>query len=1161
MNALVGTDTPKLHLYRNLLPPVPYSKPTLPQGRPMIRLFVDHPVATWMLFAALMVCGLYAVPRLDIEAMPETDLPKLTVYTRWNGASPSAIQRAITLPIEEAAAQCRGIEELESTSRHGQSTVEISYQRDINIEFARLELNEQLGNVRRNLPAQASQPVVVPEVPEEMQAEEFFTVNLISPLDTNELREQSEDWLKPRFMAIEGVADVELQGGALPMLKVNLDLEKMERYGLTADAVGSRLDARDDIVPAGAVRRRGQELTVTVQDSVTVRLLESTVLTTRGGQPILLSHVAEIERGFEDVNYFRRTNGDNVITLRITKRSGENSVAVSQRLRAAIPEIQAGMPFPVIMEVDQDEGEELRDKLVELVWRSVAILALLFVLLALALRRVRLVGIVISSIVFAIVICLSLFYFFDISVNFITISGLTICFGMLLDNSILVLDSVHRYLTERRNGNARDALLRGTREVAFPIITTTATTVVAFLSFIYMTGRLALTYVPLAMSVAFAMLASIFVAFGWMPVALRGTAERELRRDAHVANGPGGWRLLRLWTAVTVVAAILAAAGYWLAKDQRAVMDLAPWLAGGAGLIVGVGVFVAFVDRITWMHTRFWWYPVLVVALLFYGTWWAFDKKIVKGGWWQPRSQEELIVYLSRPVGTDVKLASETMKLFESELLPLPDGVKMAVQCWSNNAFMRVEFETDDVLYSAYPETFRNRLILLAEEMGGMFIYIAGFGDPYFKGGRGGMNSNSTIMISGYNSKQLKALSDGIVARLDRNRRARNVRLTSGASFERSGVDETVILIDRDALAQHRLSMMEVLGHLRRLLGVDTPWHMIVEGEDKQIQLNFSSANTIQYDAVLAKSLTTSRGERIRLSELLRLETRPELSAITRKDQRYAQRINWEFIGTDRMKQAFIKDLIGGLELPYGFTAEDLSGEQISDEEEEELGRTLLLTVLFIFMTLAALTESFALPLLLMLAVPMALVGVVGIFWADGATFDSSAQIGLVLMFGIVVNNAILLVNRFRLMVREIVDDRGLVGTGVPQKRRLGGLDLWRLDKDVRRDVLKSAIVDGTRIQMRSILLASGTTIAGLLPLLYKVEKSGGSDKDIWENLALASIGGLASSTVLILMAMPALYWIATRLGWSLARLGNRLRRRSRPELGTATSPTDPISG
>ncbi len=1120
----------------------------------MIRFFVDHPVATWMLFAALMVCGLYALPRLNIEAMPETELPKLTVHTTWQGASPSAIQRAITLPIEEAAAQCRGIESIASTSRHGQSTVEISYQRDVDIKFARLELNEHLGNVRRGLPAQAAQPRVVPEVPEEMQARDFFTVNLISPLSANELREQAENWLRPRFLALAGVADAQLLGGARPLLKVNLDLKKMEQFNLTADGIFNRLNERDDILPAGAVRRQGQELTVTVKDSVTVALLENTVLAMRGNQPVRLSQVAAIERAFEDVTMYRRINGQNVITLRITKRSGENAVAVSNRLRAAIPEIQADMPFALTMEVDQDEGQKLREKLRELVWRSVVILGLLFVLLALALRRVRLVGIVISSIVFALVICLSLFYFFGISVNFVTISGLTICFGMLLDNSILVLDSVHRHLTERRRESARDALVRGTREVSFPIISTTLTTVVAFLSFVYMTGRLALTYVPLAVSVAFAMLASIFVAFGWMPVALRGSAEAETRRTAPARPGPDGWRLLWRWTALVAAAASLSVLAVALFLPDHALRDLWPWVAGSAGLLAAVGCFVSFVERITWLHVRFWFYPLLVILALFYGAWWAYGHKVTKGGWWQPRNEEELIVYLSRPVGTDVLLASETMRLFESELLPLPADVKMTVQAWSNNAFMRIEFKTDEVRYSAYPEMFRQRLILLAEEMGGMFIFIAGFGDPYFKGGMGGMPGNSTILLTGYNSKELKRLSDELVARLERNRRVRNVRLTSGSGPERAGVDETVIRIDRDALASRQISMAEALGHLQRLLGVDTPWRMIIEGRDRQIQLAFAETEAIQYDAVLARTLTTHRGQTIGLGELIRLETRPELTAITRKDQRYSQRINWEYIGTDRMKQSFIAELLAAVELPYGFTAEDLSGQQITAEEQAELGRTLQLTALFIFMTLAALTESLLLPILMLLAVPMALVGVVGIFWADGSTFDSSAQIGLVLMFGIVVNNAILLVNRYRLMVREIVADRGHGADLVPDKRRLGGFDLWRLEAAERYDILKQAIVAGTRIQMRSILLASGTTIAGLLPLLYKADKAT-AGKDIWENLALASIGGLASSTVLILMAMPSLYWACTRLGWALARGWRWARARSRRQTQPAAAP------
>jgi len=1130
----------------------------------MSRFAVDHPVATWMIFAALIICGIYALPRLSIEAMPETELPQLTIQTRWNGASPSAIQRSITIPIEEAVAGCHGVEEMESRSEHGNSRVTVSFKRDVDIEFARLELSEQLGAVRRNLPTQASQPVIVPYVPEELRTEEFFTVSLISPLPTNTLRDEAESWLLPRFLAIPGVADAELQGGARPLVKINMRLEMLERYELTADQIYERIAALDDIIPAGAIRSAGQELTVSVQDSVAVDDLRDTVIDTRGGQPITLGHVATVERAFEDIAWFVRINGENVITLRVSKRSGQNSVSVSRRLRAALPEIEAAMPFPVTFEIDEDEGQELEDKLRELVIRSLVILGLLFILLALALRQVRLTAIVVFSILLAIVICLALFYFFGVSVNFITINGLTVSFGMLLDNSILVLDAIHRRLTGK-NGQgsgserSRRALIDGAQEVAFPILATTFTTVVAFLSFTFLTDRLSLFYVPLAVSVGIAMLASIFVAFWWVPVALRGSAERELRDttasdDEFALSGLG---MLWRWSVVVAGLALLGL-GVAVIWKGVGVLDTAwPWVAGACGILLAVGIFVSFVDRITNLHIRFWWYPTVLMLGLFAGAWWAFGEKIHQGGFWRPRSQEEIVCYIERPVGTDVKLASETMKLFEAELLPLPEGVTMRASAWSNRAFMRVEFE-EEVLHSAYPELFRNKLIVLAEEMGGMFIWIAGFGDPYMKGGRGGGGGNSVIELTGYNSKDLKAISDGMMERLQRNRRVRNVRLTSGDRFDRSATDETLILIDRDELAVHRLSVAEVLGYLRRLLGIDTPWHMIVDGEDQRLQLAFDEAEEIQYDQVLAKTMTTARGQKVQLGRLIKLESRPEVSSINRKDQRYRQLVNWEYIGTDRMRQKYLKDILAGLELPYGYTAEDISGEFTTEEEEEQLKETLYFTLIFIFMTLAALFESLTLPILVLLAIPMALTGVVGIFWADGSTFDSSAKIGLVLMFGIVVNNAILLINRFRLQIRELVAEGNLTersddtpdGGFVPVKKRLGGVDLWRLPGDKRHALLREAIISGTRIQMRSILLTSGTTIAGLLPLLYNHDPSTG--KDIWENLALSSIGGLTSSTVLILSAIPALYWIMTRFGWVLARLWSRIRRWPR---GRATAP------
>ncbi|MBU8869907.1 MAG: efflux RND transporter permease subunit [Gemmatimonadales bacterium] len=1108
----------------------------------MIRFAVDHPVATWMLFTALIVTGVYAVPRLNIEAMPETDLPELSIVTNWNGASPSAIQRSITLPIEEAVAGCHGVEDLDSVSRHGESTVTVKYKRGTNMEFARLELSERMGGVRRNLPSQAGQPYIRPYVPDELATEDFFSVSLISPLSMNELRDRAETWLVPRFLSIPGIADAELRGGARPLVRILLDLELMERYSLTADLVANRIDALDDIVPAGAVRRSGQELTVSVRDDVALQRLKGTVLSNLGGQSITLAQVATVKPDFEDIAYYSRINGENVITLNITKRSGQNSISISRRLRHELPLIKEAAPFPIHFEVDMDEGEDLEEKLKELVIRSLAILGLLFIMLAAALKQIRLTAIVIFSILLAIVICLAMFYFFGVSVNFITISGLTVCFGMLLDNSILVLDAIHRRLTGKWEGDSRRALIRGTHEVAFPILATTLTTVVAFLSFIFMTDRLSQFYTPLAVSVGIAMLASILVAFCWIPVALRGTAEKEMRNGSADNDefGLGGWSMLWRWAVGVVVIGLVTLAVTWAWKGRFTAQDTALWVAGAAGLLLLVGVFVSFVDRLTRLHLRFWFYPVLLSLALFVGTFFVFKEKVRTGGFWRQQPAEQIVVYLERPVGTDVKLSSETIKLFEQEILPIPEGAHLRSGAFSNRAWAVIEFE-EELLASAYPELFRNKLIVLAEELGGMFIWINGFGDPYMKGGRGGGMSNSTIRLTGYNSKELKAISDGVLDRLDRNRRVRNSRLTSGDRFSRNNTDETVIMLDRKALTQHRLSMAEIMGHIRRLLGVENPWHMILDGEDQRLMLTFDDAAEIEYDQILGRTFTTSGDQKVQLGRLISIESRPEISSINRHDQKYSQLLNWEYIGTDRMRRQFITDIIKGIELPYGYTVEDMSGQQITEEEEEELQNTLWLTLAFIFMALAAMFESLFLPGLVLLAIPMALIGVAGMFWATGYEFDSSAKIGLVLMFGIVVNNAILLINRFRLQVRELLAEEDFGPDLVPAKRRLGGYDLWRLPVLDRQRILNRAIRDGLRIQMRSILLTSGTTIAGLLPLLYKKENATGSD--IWENLALSSIGGLASSTVLILSAIPAFYWMFTRWGWGFAYLKQRIKR------------------
>ncbi len=1102
----------------------------------MTRFFVRHPVTTWMIFLAFVVLAVYAIPKIEIEALPEVDLPSLSVSTRWQGASPKAVQRALTRPIEEAVRNVHGIESVKSTSRASHSLVEVEFRREIDLDFARLHVSEQLGAIRRDLPRDASAPEILPFVPEEFQTEDFFTFSVESALEPNELREVAEDWILPQVLAVDGVADAQVRGGARPLLEVVLDRRLLDLYGIRAEEVFYRLDRLDELAGAGAVRASGLERLVALREPVDLERMELAVVAYRGGRSFELRQLGEVRASYEDPTYFVRADGRNVVQVQVEKRSGANSVEVSRGLRRTLPQVEERTPTSVALSVDEDEGRDLEEKLHELIGRSIAILVLLFLLLVLTLRQVRLTAIVVASIAFSLVICLSLFYFLGLSVNFITISGLTICFGMLLDNSILVLDAIHRRLAGLtraeddgldRSARARVALetiVAGTQEVMFPILATTITTMVAFLSFIFLSGRLALYYVPLAIAVATAMFASVFVAFGWIPVVLN-----------------------QIWVPRMLKSQ---------SKGERAIEDAPSEIEAYVDDLPDLSSKPGGLQRVFGWNLLLW--PLLIPALIFLGFWGQerYEEDVIKGGFWRMPDQEKLIFYMRMTEGTDVRVASETMLRFEELLLPIHDGAEMRATVFGNQAYMEVEFD-DALLRTGIPLLYRSRLVQLADATGGTSIYISGFDEsPYFKGNVMGSALNSLVKITGYNSKRLTEIAETTLAKVSRNRRVRNPRITGSERFGRTTNEETVISLRRDALADHGLSVLEVMRFVRRLLGVDTPWSMLVGGEQQRVRLQFSGADDVEVSALAGEIIKDENGAPVALADLVTIETVPLSDAIVREDQRYTMLVNWEYVGTNHMRLSFIRKIIETMDLPYGYAAEESQRQFLTEEEESDLELTIGLAAVFILMVLMALFESVTLPVLVLASLPMALLGVVVIFWQTGTTYDSSAQIGLVLLFGIVVNNAILLLSRFRTEARLILkaklggDPERAAALFPDSRRQLGGADLYFLPRKERSRLLRRAISHGTRVRLRSILLTSGTTIVGLFPLLVQIERIPSeilgieipltlqwldtSNQDIWQNLALTSIGGLLSSTLLILLAMPALYYAAVEVGFRL---------------------------
>ncbi len=1095
----------------------------------MTRYFVRHPVTTWMIFGVFVVLGAYAVPRIQVEAVPDVDSPKLSVNTIWSGASPTAVQRSISVPVEEAARGIRGVESIESTSSFGQSVVTVELRRDVDVDFAQMELNEALGSVRRSLPPGASQPVVVQYVPEEFKVKDFFTVSVEGDTTDDALREIAEDRIVPRLLSVEGVANASVLGGARRVVRVVLDRPLLERYGIRADEVFTALRRLDAFTGAGVVRRSGLEAIVAIRERVDVDRIRRAVVAHRGGRSFTVDMLGDVRTGFEDPVYIVRANGRSVVQVSVDKRSGANSIAVSRRVRAALPDIAARISIPIRFHVDADVGRDLEKKLVDLVQRSGIILALLFLVLVVTLRQVRLTVIVTASIGFAIVISLALFYFLGISVNFVTISGLAVCFGLILDNSILVLDSIHRRMAVLERADARDlsrrarlrvasaAIVAGANDVVFPILATTLTTIVAFASFVFLSGRLALYYVPLGITVATAMAASLFVAFGWVPTVLDGWWARRV-----VARQPDG---PRDDVSPDFVDAIIA---------ERPATEERP----------------SRFQRIVMGQQRAWW--ILVPACAGLLVWGAdvYRNKVIKGGFWRFPEKEELLVFVRMPEGTDIEVTSATMERFERVVGDLPPGARMVSRIFGNIGVVRIEF-SDSLEATPLPMYCRALWVEVGDQTGGSSVFIRGFSDqPYVKGTFGGSNFNSLIRLSGYNSKRLMEMAQETLARVRRSRRARHAHISTGQAFSRGQREEMVIDIRRDRLAQYGLTVADIVPQVRRLLGVDIPWTMLVDGKLERVQLEYTDAERVAWTDVADHVFTTPSGQRVRLGELVTVSREEVPQSIQRRNQKYTMYVNWEYLGTEAMRQRFMKRMLAGIRLPYGYEAEEAQRIFFSEEEEGELKLAVWLSVAFIFFVMAALFESLGLPLLVLVTLPMALVGVFVLFWLTHSSFDSSARIGLILLFGIVVNNAILLVSRFRteswleLRARLGFDPAETLSLVPGLRRRPGGGELRMIEGD-RAVVLRRAVARATAVRLRSILLTTATTVVGLAPLLVHVNET--ESKDVWENLALASIGGLVASTVLLLATFPALYYLCVRVRWLAAgardRVVARLRR------------------
>lgn len=1022
----------------------------------MIRGSIRRPVMVTMIYLVLTALGAVAWQKIPIELLPNTNLPRLTVNAVWSGASAEALEAFVTSPLEGEIQQIRGVETVNSRSNaDGRAAVDVTFSRNTDMEFTRLELSERLAALARDrFPVGAQRPTITPYVPEALadQQTEFLRYRVTGPYQMEALIEHIEDVIQPAIQAVEGVSTVDIYGQSRRQIVLVMNEPKIAALGLTPATISQALRDIEFWREVGSVQEGDLVRTVVIRQRADSLIdLRKVILLSNGGRIIRVSDVAEVYDTFREPTRYDRIDGFPAVSFGVTREPRTNAVAIADRVKARVDSLQALHPQGVRLILQTDESKAIKTQLTDLRNRSLMSAAIIFVVLLLFLQSFRSAFIVFSTIAFSVLITLNLMYAVGYTLNVLSLMALAMGFGIVVDTAIVVLENIYRRW--RLGESPEYAAEEGSREVVLAILAGTLTTIVVFIPFVYLQGELRIFYLPLAIIVGFSQVASLFVAFTFIPaLAARLLRARSAERDL---------------------------------RSVDAVERKRPFYVRGYAGLLGVTL-------------RFPWVSAMVVALMLGGSYYLFDKYVQRqmrwGNWAGQRSM--VAVRVGMPQGEELERTDEIARYFDYRLRRMEGVESFTTSVQPRQASIVVTFP-DSLEYTEVPQIVYDQLVAYGLSFAGPTLSVTGSGKSFNTGGGGGMAGNQTINVYGYNYEKVREIAEEIGERLGKLPRVHDVDASATGGWGGERAVELVVRVDRERLAMNDITAQDVVNKVAAAVRGTVSRDLIrLGGEDIELEAKLGGYETFDLLELESLMLRASTGQEVRLVDVARIEERPALSTIARENQRYQRTVRYEFRGPQKLADRIRKQVVTETIVPDGYSVVGESPFNFSREEEKQIYGVLAISIILIFMVTAALFESLRQPLCVLLTIPMALIGVFLLFFYVNASFTREAYIGVIMMGGIVVNNSILLIDR------------------VNQVRLEGRL------------ALEAAIVQGTLDRVRPILMTTVVTITGLLPLVLFSESP---DSNIWNALGFALIGGLTSSTLLVLSVTPALYYLFER--------------------------------
>ena len=1003
-----------------------------------------------MVTLIVVVLGVVSLTRLRIDLLPTIELPTLTVRTGYEGASPEVMERLVTQIVEEIVATVPGVTEMTSQSYEGNSSVRVRFGWGTDIDTAALDVRSKLEDEINELP----DDVVRPRVRKfDIASFPVVILGISSDLDPVALTQLIENQIRYRFARIPGVAQVDLWGGFDREIRVSLLPERMEALGLSPHTVITAIEDANLDRPAGQIEQGRYEVTLRAPAELAdLDEIRNTVIIQRDGAAVTLGQIAEVTDTYEKVTRRVRVNGERGIRVAIRKQADANTVEVARRILDEID--AANRAFPRIRIIPVIDQGNFIERSIQNVTRSVlyggalAVLILLFFL-----RNLRSTLVISLAIPISVIATFALIYFGGFTLNLMTLGGLALGVGMMVDSSVVVLENIYRR-REEEGMAPESAAVEGTREVSTAIIASTLTTLVIFLPLVFVQGVSGILFKELAYVIIFSLICALMVSLSLVPM----LASRLLTSTA-----PADGRPDRKWR-------------------RR--------LADGAGRFF-TGVDLGYRDLLRWVLRR------RLITVLGAAGLLALSLLLLPliGTEFLPPSDEgEVRISGEMEIGTRLELVDRQTRKMEAIVYPaVPEMVSSVVSAgaagWRAQDTARCEMRL-----SLTPATQRDRSnIEIAQDLrerlegriAGMTIRTRAPQGQFLLSWLLGGDEGLTVEVRGFDLDTLDFLAGRVAAEV-----AEVDGVTDVDADQRAGIPQQEIRIDRDKVADLGLSVRDVSELLETAVAGSKAGELRAEGDAFRIWVQLKDADQRTIDEILNLTLTSASGAQVSLRNLVTTAPSRGPIVIDRKDQQRLASVRANVSGRDLGSVAAdVQARLDRIPRPAGYDL-ILAGDY---EEQQKSSRELLislgLALVLVYMVLACQYESLRDPLVVMLSVPLAAVGVLVTLFLTRTTLNIQSYIGCIMLGGIVVNNAILLVDQ-------------------AARLREGGFPV------------REAVAEAGRRRLRPILMTTLTTIIALLPLALGI----GEGADAQAPLARAVVGGLTGSTLITLVLIPVVY-------------------------------------